>query len=99
MVVASSLLMGAVVGLIIVAIFALALRRRANENTSAAIKVLRALIPIILGGGFSDYLIFDVIIKNGALEYYIIGLSAVFLTFGILVFVQGNRVLTKEHFE
>ena len=95
MVIAASLLMGAVVGLITVAIFALALRRRAHEDTSEAIKALTRLIAIVLGGGISDYVIFDVIfdviIENGALEYYIIGLSAVFLTFGLYVFVEWLR--------
>ena len=91
MVIVASLLMGAVVALITVAIFALALRRRAYEDTSEAIKALTKLIAIVLGGGLSNYVIFDVIIGNGALEYYIIGLCAMFLTFGIYVFVEWLR--------
>ena len=87
MVIVASLLMGAVVGLITVAFFALALRRRAYEDTSEAIKALTRLIVIVLGGGLSDYVIFDVIIKNGALEYYIVGLTAIFLAFGTYIFI------------
>ena len=91
MVIVASMLMGAVVGLITVAIFALALRRRAYEDTSEAIKALTRLIAIVLGGGISDYVIFDVIIENGALEYYIIGLGFMFLTFGTYVLVEWLR--------
>ncbi len=91
MVIVASLLMGAIVGLITVAIFALALRRRAYEDTSEAIKALTRLIAIVLGGGLSDYVIFDVIIENGALEYYIIGLGAMFLAFGTYIFIEWLR--------
>ena len=91
MVYIASLVMGAVVGLIAVAIFALALRRRAYEDTSEAIRSLIKLIGIVLGGGFSNYVIFDVIIENGAIEYYIIGLGAMFLTFGTYVFIEWLR--------
>lgn len=86
--IASSLL-GACIGLICAAIFATILRRIEEKNPNDAINKLIILIGYILGGGTTDYIIFDSILKmHGALVYYIIGLSAIFLIFGLIIFIS-----------
>lgn len=88
----ASLLTGSVVGLISVAIFAVILRRVETEKLSEAIKALRRLIYVVLGGGLSDFVIFDFILNSdGALAYYMIGLAFLFLPLGILVFIDWKR--------
>lgn len=87
-----SLVVGAVVGLIAVAFFAVILRRIEKDNPSEALKSFFWLITIVLGGGLTDFVIFDLIVKtNGAIWYYSIGLGGIFLPFGIAVFISWGR--------
>ena len=88
----ASSLVGGVVGLISVSIFAVILRRLAMEKASEAIKALTRLIGIVLGSGMADYAVFEVIMKsNNGLLYYILGLAIVFLPFGFVVFIDWIR--------
>lgn len=89
----ASFLIGGVIGLIAVAIFAVTLRRVAERNPSDAIKALQWLIGFVLGGGLVDYIVFDYIVKtSGTLTYYAIGLSLMFLVFGVPVFNQWRKL-------
>jgi len=82
-----STLIGAVVGLIAVTIFAVILRGIEKNSPSEAITALKWLIFTVLGGGASDYLVFDVMLKTGgAIVFYLAGLSMVFLSLGFLIF-------------
>ncbi len=87
----ASFLIGAAVGLISVTIFAVILRRLEERNSKEAVRTLTKLIYVILGAGLTDYVIFDVIIKCGALEYYIMGFTVVFLSLGFLVFFDWRK--------
>lgn len=88
----ASFLIGAVVGLISVTIFAATLRRWMEEKPPDTRKALRKLIYLVLGAGLTDYVIFDVILRtNGALPYYLIGLATVFLFLGTWVFIDWYK--------
>jgi hypothetical protein len=86
-----SFLLGAVVGLVGVSIFAVILRRVEKSKPKNAINYLYGLIAFVLGAGMSDYLIFDLIFQSGAIVYYGLGLAVVFLTFGLWVFIDWMR--------
>ncbi len=88
----ASLLIGAVVGLICVAIFAVILRGVSEKRPKDAIKSLTALIGTVLGGGLADYIAFRAVLSTSeALAYYLIGLAVLFLPLGVLVFLDWVR--------
>lgn len=93
MVPVASFLLGAVVGLICVAIFAINLRGLATKKAKDAIKLLTALVGTVLGGGAANYLAFRQILStSGAMVFYLIGLSVLFLPFGISELLKWLRV-------
>ncbi len=78
--------------MISVTIFAVILRRLEEKKPREAVRALKSLIPVMLGGGLTDYIIFYLIIKtSGALVYYIFGFSLVFLLLGFLVFLDWRK--------
>ena len=83
--------LGAVVGLLASAIFAVILRRLEASNAIEAIKALMNLVVLSLGGGIADYAIFDYILQAGAISFYIAGYATVFLFFGSIVFISWLR--------
>lgn len=87
----ASVALGAVVGLIAVAIFALILRRIEKSKPRDAIKSLYELIGLALGGGIVDYAIFDRILESGAIFYYVIGFAGTFLVLGLAIFIDWLR--------
>lgn len=88
----ASSLIGAVVGLICVAMFASILRSIEQDNPSMANRELGSLLTYVLGGGGANYLLFDFLMQsNGAVVYYMIGLSIMFLPFGLIVFIMWMR--------
>lgn len=88
----SSFALGAVVGLIAAAIFAVILRRHEQEPRERTISALWRLSALALGGGMGDYVIFDYLMKaNGALVYYVSGFSIVFLVLGIAIYFDWRR--------
>jgi multisubunit Na+/H+ antiporter MnhB subunit len=89
---AASALLGGAVGLICVTILAVALRRLEEKDPKETINVMWKLIAVALGGGFADYMIFDVILStSGAIWYYIFGFSAAFVALGLIVFLDWRR--------
>ncbi len=92
MIAIASLSLGAVMGLICVAIFAVILRRISQKNPSEALKALWKLSSFALGGWGADYVLFDRILSaGGAWQYYLLGFAIVFLPLGVWVFVDWSR--------
>ncbi len=92
MIYTASALTGAVIGFISVAIFAVILRKVAEKRPSEAIRALKALVSIVLGGGLADYVVFDWILSSGgALSYYLVGFAFVYLILGGWVFLDWLR--------
>ena len=90
----ASIALGAVIGLIAVSYFAVILRRIEKNNPKQALKSFSLLITIVLGGGLTDFVIFDVIVNtSNAIWYYLVGLAMVFLPLGIMVFIDWRRTL------
>ncbi len=93
----ASALVGAVVGLISVTIFAVVLRRISDKQPSAAIKALIKLMSIVLLGGIAnrgiaEYAVYSKILSSDeALAYYLVGFSVVFLVLGSLVLISWLR--------
>jgi hypothetical protein len=87
----ASLTLGAVVGLIAAAIFAVILRRVEKSKPRDAIISLYNLIALTLGGGIADYAIFDRILLAGAIFFYVIGYGVAFLPFGLIIFIDWLR--------
>jgi len=87
----ASSLIGAVVGLVAVSIFAVTLRRIEEKEPKEAVITLIKLISIVLGGGLTDFVVFDVIVQENGLVYYMIGLAVVFLPLGLWVFLDWRR--------
>jgi uncharacterized SAM-binding protein YcdF (DUF218 family) len=87
-----SVLLGAVIGLISVAIFAVTLRRLSEKKPNDATKALTVLVATILGGGGLNYLADEFIFSSsaGSLGYFG-GLAAIFLPFGIVILIQWLR--------
>ena len=87
----ASFLMGTVVGLIAVTIFAVILRRLEERYPKEAFTKLVMLIGLVLGGGTTDYLVFDWILKSSGVTFYIVGISAVFLPLGMWNYLEWMR--------
>jgi hypothetical protein len=83
----ASFLIGSVIGLICVTIFAVILRNIAGKNPYYAVRALIKLIKITLGGALTDFVIFEVIFRTkGAIKCYLIGFAIVFLSLGLWIF-------------
>ena len=80
--------LGLIIGLVCAAIFALILHRIADSDPQGAITHLRQLLVTILGGGLSDYAIFDFLLRSGAITYYVAGFIVSFLPFSAIAFVE-----------
>jgi len=87
----ASLTLGAVVGLLAAAIFAVILRRLEKSKPRDAIRSLYNLVTLSLGGGVIDYAIFDSVLQAGAIFYYVIGYGVAFLLFGSIIFLDWLR--------
>jgi hypothetical protein len=87
----ASCLIGAVVGLLSVAIFAVILRRKEQNRPTEAIMLLTSLIGTVLGAGAADYIIFDILLQQNAIGFYLIGLATWFLPLGLWVFIDWMR--------
>jgi hypothetical protein len=88
----ASFLLGSVIGLICVTIFTVILRRIEEKKPYDAVRALTKLIYIILGGGLTDFVIFEVIFgTKEAIKYYLIGFTIVFLLLGFWAFKDWFR--------
>lgn len=86
--------MGGVVGFISSTIFAIILVRLNEQDVGGVVKMLVMLIGIALGGGLSNYALFDLILKtNGAIEFYMVGYAILFLCFSIWAYIDWRRQL------
>ena len=84
-----SFLIGAVAGLICVAIFAVILRKFDEKKPKDITRALVRLLLVVMGSGLSDYVVFDAILKSDkGIEYYMIGLAVVFLPLGLWVLID-----------
>jgi len=86
-----SALIGAVVGLIAVAIFTAILKREERPYPKDTTKKLWALIGLVLGSPAADYAIFDFILQANGLFYYLGGFAVIFLPFGLYSFIVYLR--------
>ena len=88
----ASFLLGAVIGLIAVSIFAVILKRYGKRNAAEAIEALKKLTYLVLGGGTGDFVVFDLMLKSGgAIVFYVLGFAATFLLFGVPVYLDWRR--------
>jgi len=83
--------LGAVIGLMAAAIFGVILRRLEKSEPKYAIRSLYNLTALSLGGGFSDYAIFDRILQAGTIFFYVIGYGVAFLLFGAVILFAWLR--------
>jgi hypothetical protein len=82
---------GAAIGLIAVAMFAVSLKLHTTSKLKEVVQALGGVAKIALGGGVGDYLVFKFIINSDSLLCYLIGLTIIFLTFGLYIFVEFLR--------
>lgn len=69
-------------------IFAVILRRIEKSHPRDAINSLYALIALALGVGVADYTIFDLILENGAIFYYLFGFAWTFIVLALPIFID-----------
>ena len=87
-----SSLIGGVVGLVSVSIFAVILRRLAMEKSEEAIKALKRLIGAVLVSGLAGFAVFTFIVESSnGLQYYMLGFAIVFLPLGLVVSIDWVR--------
>ena len=87
---AASLLVGVCVGIVSVFILAVTLRG-IEESNQTAINNLYALIYLLLGSGVGDYVIFDLMLRSNAIDFYMIGVSGSFIVLAVPVFIDFRR--------
>ncbi len=87
----ASLLIGVTVGIIAAAMFSVILRRIEHSSPTEAVKALRSLIYLLLGSGLGDLVIFDFILRQSAIEYYLLGLGAAFVPLSLTVYFDWRR--------
>ena len=87
-----SLAIGAVVGLISATNFAIILRRMEQDDPDGARKALIQLLVTVLGSGLGDFIVFDIILGNGVVQYYMLGAAALFLPLAIWVFIRWMQI-------
>jgi hypothetical protein len=83
---------GVVIGLIAVAIFAVILRRIEARHPEQAIRSLVRLAGLCLGGGLSDFVVFDLILKGGGTSFYLLGFSMAFIPLGLIIFLDWKNI-------
>ena len=86
----ASLSVGACIGITSVFILAVTLRG-VEESNQAAIRNLYGLIYLLLGSGIGDYVIFDLMLRGHAIEFYMIGTSASFFVFAVPMYLDFRR--------
>jgi len=74
--------------MIAVSIFAVIIRRIAQNQPKDALKAFRRLIYLVLGAGLADYVIFDAIMEANALFFYMDGLAIIFLPLAMVTFIS-----------
>jgi NhaP-type Na+/H+ and K+/H+ antiporter len=82
---------GLVVGFIAAMILSVILRRLEESKPKEAIKALYNLLAYALGGGLTDYVVFDYILEQGAIAFYMIGFAVTFVPFSAISFYDWRR--------
>ena len=86
-----SFALGLAAGLICAAYFGVVLRSYSQKHSERTQRALEHLITLALGGGLTDYVVFDTLLGTGAFPFYVLGFGIGFVPCAIIMLVEWFR--------